>query len=48
MNIRNNSIKKILFNQTIKDIENKYRDVAGYDKRYDEYNELCRNSWEDE
>ena len=35
--IRNNSNKIILFNQTLKDIEHFYRDVAGYDKNYDEF-----------
>ena len=30
--IRNNSNKIILFNQTLKDIEHIYRDVAGYDR----------------
>ena len=46
--IRNNSNKIILFNQTLKDIENIYRDVGGYDMIYDEFKELCRKSWEDE
>ena len=45
--IRNNSNKIILFNQTLKDIENIYRDVAGYDMSYDEFKELCRKSWEE-
>ena len=40
--IRNNSIKIILFNQTLKDIEHIYRDVAGYDMTYDEFKEICR------
>ena len=44
--IRNNSNKIILFNQTLKDIEHIYRDVAGYDMNYDEFKELCRKSWE--
>ena len=43
--IRNNSNKIILFNQTLKDIEHIYRDVAGYDMNYDEFKELCRKSW---
>ena len=42
--IRNNSNKIILFNQTLKDMENIYRDIAGYDKSYDEYKDLCRKS----
>ena len=39
--IRNNSNKTILFNQTLKDIEYIYRDVAGYDMNYDEFKDLC-------
>ena len=46
--IRNNSNKIILFNQTLKDIEHIYRDVAGYDMSYDEYKELCRKAWEED
>ena len=42
--IRNYSNKLILFIQTLKDIENKYRDVGGYDMNYDEFKELCRKS----
>ena len=45
--IRNNSNKIILFNQTLKDIEHIYRDVAGYNMIYDESKELCRKSWEE-
>ena len=46
--IRNNSNKIILFNQTLKDIEHIYRDVAGYDMIYDEFKELCRKSWDED
>ena len=46
--IRNNSDKTILFIQRIKDIEHKYRDVAGYDMSYDEFKDLCRKSWEED
>ena len=46
--IRNNSNKIILFNQTLKDIEHIYRDVAGYDMNYDEFKELCRKSWKED
>ena len=46
--IRNNSNKIILFNQTLKDIELIYRDVAGYDMNYDEYKDLYRKSWEED
>ena len=46
--IRNNSNKIILFNQTLKDIEHIYRDVAGYDMNYDEFKDLCRKSWDED
>ena len=46
--IRNNSNKIILFNQTLKDIEHIYRDVAGYDMNYDEFKDLCWKSWEED
>ena len=46
--IRNSSNKIILFNQTLKDIERKYRDVAGYDMNFDEFKDLCRKSWEED
>ena len=46
--IRNNSNKIILFNQTLKNIEHIYRDVAGFDMNYDEFKDLCRKSWEDD
>ena len=44
---RNKSNKIILFNQTLKDIEHIYRDVAGYDMNYDEFKDLCRKSWDE-
>ena len=46
--IGNNSNKIILFNQTLKDTEHIYRDVAGYDMNYDEFIDLCRKSWEED
>ena len=45
--IRKKSNKIILFNQTLKDIEHIYRDVAGYDMKYDEFKELCKKSWDE-
>ena len=42
--IRNNSNKIFLFNQTLKDIEHIYRNLAGYDMNYDEFKDLCRKS----
>ena len=46
--IRNDSKKIILFNQTLKDIEHIYRDVAGYVMNYDEFKELCRKLWDED
>ena len=46
--IRNNSKKIVLFNQTLKDLEHIYRDVAGYDMNYDEFKELCRKSLDED
>ena len=40
-------VKITLFNQTLKDIENKYREVGGYDMRYDDNKQVCRKSWEE-
>ena len=37
-----------MFYQTLKDIENAYRDVGGYGLTYDGYKDLCRKSWQDE
>ena len=45
---RNKSNEIILPNQTIKYIENIYRDVGGYDMRYDEFKAICRISWKDD
>ena len=45
--IRIFSNKIILFNQTLKDIEHIYRDVAGYDMNYDEFKDSCRKSWDE-
>ena len=46
--IRNNSNKIFPFNQALKDLENIYRDVGGYDMSYDEFKELCRKSWKED
>ena len=37
-----------MFNQTLKDIEIIYRDVGGYDMCYDEFEDLCGKSWEED
>ena len=46
--MRNKSNKIFLCIQTLKDTENFHRDVGGYDMSYDEFNYLCRKSWEEE
>ena len=43
--IRNNSNIIILFQQTLKDVEHSYRDIAGFDMSYDEFKSLCREAW---
>ena len=45
--IRNNSNIIILFQQSLKDIEHIYRDIAGFDMSYDEFKELCREAWKE-
>ena len=39
--------RNILFTQTYKHIEETYRDIGGYDMRYDEFKHLCRKSREE-
>ena len=36
-----------MFNQTLKDIENIYRDDGVYDMNYDEFKKLCRRASEE-
>ena len=43
--IRNNSNIIILFQQTLKDVEYIYKDIAGFDMSYDEFKSLCREAW---
>ena len=45
--IRNNSNIIILFQQTLKDVEHIYRDIAGFDMYNDEFKSLCREAWRD-
>ena len=46
--VRKKSFKIILFDQTLKVMENIFQDVGGYDMGYGEFKQLCRKSWEDE
>ena len=43
--IRNNSNIIILFQQTLKDVEQIYRDNARFDMSYEEFKQLCREAW---
>ena len=45
--IGNNSNIIILFQQTLKDVEHIYRDIAGFDMSNDEFKSLCREAWRD-
>ena len=45
--IRNNSNIIILFQQTLKDVEHIYRDIADFDMSNDEFKSLCREAWRD-
>ena len=45
--IKNNSIIIILFQQTLKDVEHIYKDIAGFDMSYDEFKSLCREAWKE-
>ena len=45
--IRNNSNIIIFFQQTLKDVEHIYRDIAGFDMSYDEFKSLCREAWKE-
>ena len=37
-----------MLSQTLKDFENLYTDVGGYDMSYDEFKHFCRKSWEED
>ena len=43
--IRNNSDKIILSKQTLRAVESMYKNVGGYDMRYDEFKRRCREAW---
>ena len=42
--LKNNSGRKILFKETLRDFESMYKDIGGYDMGYDEFKELCRSA----
>ena len=39
---RNNCDRLILFKQTFRDVESMSKKIGGYDQRYDEFEEMCR------
>ena len=43
--IRNISNIKILFQQTLKDVEHVFKDIAFFDMSNDEFKSLCREAW---
>ena len=43
--IRNNSDKLILLKQTLRDVQSMYQDIGAFDMKYDEFKEMCRDSW---
>ena len=43
--IRYNSERLILFEQTLRDVQSMYYDTGAYDKKYDEYKEMCSFAW---
>ena len=43
--IRNNSDRLILFKQTLRDIQSMYQDIGAFDRKYDEFKEMCRVAW---
>ena len=45
--IRNNSKIILLFQETLKDVEHFYRDIAGFDMSYEEFKELYRKPWKE-
>ena len=46
--IRNNLNIVVLLKQTLKDVENLYCDIAGFDMSFDEWKIICKDAWCDE
>ena len=42
---KNNCDRLILFKQTLGDVESMHKVIGGYDKKYDEIKEMCREGW---
>ena len=43
--IRNNNDRKILFKQTLRDVQSMYFDIGAFDMIYDDFKEMCRVPW---
>ena len=46
--MKNNSNIRTLFKQTILHMENTYKDIAGFDMSFDDFEHLCRQAWKDD
>ena len=44
-NIRNNSDRLILFNQTLGDVQSMYYGIGAYDMSYTEFKQRCHKAW---
>ena len=45
--IRSESNIKFLFRQTLKEVDHIYRDIAGFDMSYDEFESLSSEAWKE-
>ena len=45
--IRNNSDRRILFKQTLRDVQSMYYDIGAYDMNYDEFKQMCHEAWDE-
>ena len=45
--IRNNSDRIILFKPTLRDVQSMYYDIGAYDKKYEEFKEMCHKTWDE-
>ena len=43
--IRNTCDRRILFKQTLRDVQSMYYDIGAYDMNYDEFKEMCHKAW---
>ena len=43
--VRNNTHKRLLFKQALRDVERMYEDNSAYDMAFGEPKEVCREDW---